>query len=280
MSHLRLGLVTLALCLSVLLVALDNMIIATGMRMGDRTVTGGENTGVDDDMNVNMSIGVSVSVIATTVASGPSPDGALQMPPLIVNDHPDQGDQGSDRTTNIIPPTYPDFLEYRTEHEPEASGSNSTDLTQIQFSPPGLPSPHHHNGFAAAEHRPCTPVLHSAPPTTPSASEATFSEPEKLLLLPISLLAQLHHFGPPTLFFSTCSGHSMAIVDLCGPSVLKGRFMWSDDGEVEDAKPSPLAHMGNVKRLSQTGPSGRPQKRAEKEVEPGSQGPALDESAT
>jgi hypothetical protein len=39
----------------------------------------------------------------------------------------------------IIPPTYPDFLEYRAEHETE-DGSN-LDLTQIQFSPPGLPVP-------------------------------------------------------------------------------------------------------------------------------------------
>lgn len=41
----------------------------------------------------------------------------------------------------IIPPTYPDFLEYRTMHEPEANGTNIMDLTQIQFSPPGLPVP-------------------------------------------------------------------------------------------------------------------------------------------
>lgn len=39
----------------------------------------------------------------------------------------------------IIPPTYPAFLEYRAEHEPEEG--SSTDLTRIQFSPPGLPVP-------------------------------------------------------------------------------------------------------------------------------------------
>ena len=38
----------------------------------------------------------------------------------------------------IIPPTYATFLEYRAEFEPEEGGS---DLTQVQFSPPGLPIP-------------------------------------------------------------------------------------------------------------------------------------------
>ncbi|KAI0704926.1 hypothetical protein BC835DRAFT_1315795 [Cytidiella melzeri] len=40
----------------------------------------------------------------------------------------------------IIPPTYPSFLQYRTSHEPEESGK-AIDLSQIQFSPPGLPVP-------------------------------------------------------------------------------------------------------------------------------------------
>jgi hypothetical protein len=140
----------------------------------------------EDDTNVNVSIGVSVAVGSTVVATG---SGELpSTPPLVANDHPDQGDLGSDLnpesanepTTTvshaeelvalatarmgpyttfqqlsfapkfplasiadeyIIPPTYPAFLDYRTEHEPEASGSTSTDLTQIQFSPPGLPVP-------------------------------------------------------------------------------------------------------------------------------------------
>ncbi|KAJ7783571.1 hypothetical protein DFH07DRAFT_788269 [Mycena maculata] len=319
---------------------------AREVRTGDGTVDNGENAGVDDDTNVNVSIGVSVSVGATVVASGPGPDGAPQTPPLVANDHPDQGDQGSDPngdsvaaepTTTvshaeelvalatarmgpyttfqqlafapkfplasiadeyIIPPTYPDFLEYRTEHEPEASGSNSTDLTQIQFSPPGLPVPtvtapskwfyrdpknNIHGPWKASLMQawykdgllppdlpvrreedadymllkdlrlqsvdPAHPFRIPPPPTTPSAYEATFGEPEKPLLSPISLLAQPRHFGPPALFFSTRGGHSTAIVDARGRSVLKGRFMWSDDGEAEDAKPSPLARMGDVKRL-------------------------------
>ncbi len=37
----------------------------------------------------------------------------------------------------VIPPTYPDFIDYRTEHEPEPG----SDLAQVQFSPPGLPVP-------------------------------------------------------------------------------------------------------------------------------------------
>lgn len=41
----------------------------------------------------------------------------------------------------IIPPTYPDFLDYRTEYEPEVNGSSNVDLAQVQFSPPGLPVP-------------------------------------------------------------------------------------------------------------------------------------------
>ncbi|KAH7883729.1 hypothetical protein F5I97DRAFT_1813476 [Phlebopus sp. FC_14] len=41
----------------------------------------------------------------------------------------------------IIPPTYPDFLGYRAEHEPDAHGDGNVDLATIQFNPPGLPMP-------------------------------------------------------------------------------------------------------------------------------------------
>jgi hypothetical protein len=41
----------------------------------------------------------------------------------------------------IIPPTYPDFLHYRSVHEPEVNGNSDVDLSQMQFSPPGLPVP-------------------------------------------------------------------------------------------------------------------------------------------
>ncbi|KAJ7293388.1 hypothetical protein C8J57DRAFT_1704141 [Mycena rebaudengoi] len=199
----------------------------------------------------------------------------------------------------IIPPTYPDFLDYRTEHEPEASGSNSTDLTQLQFSPPGLPVPavtapskwfyrdpknNIHGPWKASLMQawykdgllpPDLPVrreedaeymllkdlrLQSVdpahpfrvpppPPASPPASQPALAEKEKPLLSPISLLAQPRHFGPPALFFSSRGGHSTAIVDARGRSVLKGRFVWSDDGEGEETTQTQLGRMGDVKRL-------------------------------
>ncbi|KAH9898534.1 hypothetical protein C8Q73DRAFT_756442 [Cubamyces lactineus] len=41
----------------------------------------------------------------------------------------------------IIPPTYRSFLEYRNQYEPEVNGDTNVDLSQVQFSPPGLPVP-------------------------------------------------------------------------------------------------------------------------------------------
>jgi hypothetical protein len=41
----------------------------------------------------------------------------------------------------IIPPTYPSFLEYRAEHEPEVDGDAVNEPTPAGFSPPGLPVP-------------------------------------------------------------------------------------------------------------------------------------------
>lgn len=41
----------------------------------------------------------------------------------------------------IIPPTYQEFLQYRAEHEPASVGESDVDLSQVQFSPPGLPVP-------------------------------------------------------------------------------------------------------------------------------------------
>jgi hypothetical protein len=68
------------------------------------------------------------------------------------------------------------------------------------------------------------------------------------LLSPISLLQQPQHFGPPALFFSSRGGHSTAIVDTRGRSVLKGKFLWSKDGG-ELAKSSTYGRLGDVKRL-------------------------------
>jgi hypothetical protein len=70
----------------------------------------------------------------------------------------------------------------------------------------------------------------------------------KPLLQPISLLSQPGHFGPPALFYSSRGGHSTTIVDVRGRSVLKGRFLWSEDNE-EDAKAQTTGRMGDVKRL-------------------------------
>ncbi|OBZ78719.1 hypothetical protein A0H81_00667 [Grifola frondosa] len=53
----------------------------------------------------------------------------------------------------IIPPTYASFLDYRNEHEPDVVG---VDLTQVQFSPPGLPFPlrlHPRNGSIVTQRR-------------------------------------------------------------------------------------------------------------------------------
>lgn len=44
----------------------------------------------------------------------------------------------------VIPPTYPDFLQYRAEYEPTENNNGAggdVDLAQLQFSPPGLPLP-------------------------------------------------------------------------------------------------------------------------------------------
>jgi hypothetical protein len=85
--------------------------------------------------------------------------------------------------------------------------------------------------------------LVDAPPST--------SIPPKVdtaLLPPISLLEQPQHFGPPALFFSSRGGHSTAIVDTRGRSVLKGKFLWSNDGG-DPAKSSTSCRLGDVRRL-------------------------------
>jgi len=42
----------------------------------------------------------------------------------------------------VIPPTYPTFLQYKAQHEHENNADGTpVDLTQMQFSPPGLPVP-------------------------------------------------------------------------------------------------------------------------------------------
>lgn len=173
-----------------------------------REIRGGEpssndpEANADEDTNVNVSIGVTVSVGSQVVATGDGPD--LQpSTTLIAATHPSDQSQnepstpggdldaepdaepGADSTTNpsashaeelitlataqmgpyttfqqlafaprfplasiaddyIIPPTYPDFLTHRVTDEQETSNgvpAQNGDLTQIQFSPPGLPVP-------------------------------------------------------------------------------------------------------------------------------------------
>ncbi|KAJ7857418.1 hypothetical protein B0H14DRAFT_3447871 [Mycena olivaceomarginata] len=118
----------------------------------------------------------------------------------------------------IIPPTCPDFLAYHTEHEPEASGSNGMDLTEIQFYPPGRPVPAPtlncldvQEGIKDGLLPPGLPVWKEEDTGYPSAAEQAFTQLEKPLLSPISLLAQPRHSGPPALFFSIRGGHSTAI---------------------------------------------------------------------
>ena len=97
---------------------------------------------------------------------------------------------------------------------------------------------------------PTHPFRSPPPPTTSTPVSATsFPEADKPLLAPISLLLQPRHFGPPALFFSSRGGHSTAIVDARGRSVLKGRFVWSSDETDEESKPGAIGRMGDVKRL-------------------------------
>lgn len=83
---------------------------------------------------------------------------------------------------------------------------------------------------------------------TGNRARAAADDGHKPLLAPISLLSQPRHFGPPALFFSSRGGHSTAIVDSRGRSVLKGRFFWSADKEdTEDTKA--ISGLGDIRRL-------------------------------
>lgn len=318
---------------------------------------------VEEDTNVNVSIGVTVSVGSTVVATGTGPTGGQQTPLLVPSDHPEQPtpDPNADLSTDldgnaerpstppdpssalahaeelvaiataqmgpyttfqqlsfapafplasiadeyIIPPTYPEFLEYRMEHEPETGSGIITDLAQVQFTPPGLPVPpqttpsrwfyrdpknvvHGEYTFSSSQSvlkavgpwkaslmqawykdgllPPDLPVRReedseymplkdlrqqSVDPTHPFRSApppSELREAQKPLLRPISLLEQPRHYGPPALFYSSRGGHSTAIVDSRGRSVLKGRFLWSGDDQEGDYK-APFGKMGDVRRL-------------------------------
>lgn len=92
-----------------------------------------------------------------------------------------------------------------------------------------------------------THPFRSVPPPLPTQSLSAL-EDVKPLLQPISLLSQPKHYGPPALFFSSRGGHSTTIVDSRGRSVLKGRFVWSNDDQDDERSPS-MGKMGDVKRL-------------------------------
>jgi hypothetical protein len=70
----------------------------------------------------------------------------------------------------------------------------------------------------------------------------------KPLLHPISLLSQPRLFGPPALFFSSRGGNSTAVVDGRGRSVLKDRFFWTSDEDV-DGRLLHSGRLGDIKRL-------------------------------
>ncbi|KAH9175519.1 hypothetical protein EDB89DRAFT_2113294 [Lactarius sanguifluus] len=182
----------------------------------------------------------------------------------------------------VIPPTYPSFLQYRSVYEPEVNGNADVDLSQVQFTPPGLPVPpaappsrwfyrdpkgvvhgpwtlsRMHAWYREALLPPDLPVrreeetefvllkdLRQHCGESPVDSNACIGKP---LLHPISLLSQPRLFGPPALFYSSRGGHSTAIVDGRGRSVLKDRFFWTSDEDV-DGQLLHSGRLGDIKRL-------------------------------
>ncbi|KAF8140119.1 hypothetical protein EV363DRAFT_1444547 [Boletus edulis] len=96
----------------------------------------------------------------------------------------------------------------------------------------------------------CVDPVHpfrSAAPLAAIQPSPPLSDASKPLLPPVSLLVQPRHFGPPALFFSSRGGHSTSIVDARGRSVLRGRFLWSADDEIDSKLNAP--RMGDIKRL-------------------------------
>jgi hypothetical protein len=89
------------------------------------------------------------------------------------------------------------------------------------------------------------------PPLTRTATgEAPLNTCDgKPLLPPISLLTQPRLFGPPSLFYSSRGGHSTAIVDSRGRSVLKDRFLWTPDELDMDGQIIGSGRLGDVRRL-------------------------------
>ena len=95
---------------------------------------------------------------------------------------------------------------------------------------------------------PTQPFRAISPPVSPPVLPECSLQINKPLLSPISLLEQPRHCGPPALFFSSRGGHSTSIVDSRGRSVLKGKFLWSNDIS-QETKSSSFGNMGDIKRL-------------------------------
>ena len=94
-----------------------------------------------------------------------------------------------------------------------------------------------------------THPFRSSPPPPNLGLVTLVQDSTKPLLTPISLLAQPKHFGPPALFYSSRGGHSTSVVDARGKSVLKSRFLWSEEHDGDDSTYQTSGRMGDVKRL-------------------------------
>ncbi|KAG1757415.1 hypothetical protein EDB19DRAFT_1924292 [Suillus lakei] len=186
----------------------------------------------------------------------------------------------------IIPPTYPEFLDYRAEHEPDAQGNANVDLASIQFSPPGLPMPApappsrwFYRDPKGVVHGPWKASLMQAwykdgllPPDLPVRKE----EDKEFMLLkdlrqqcvdpshpfrsatppsaaqhaPPALDAAKPLLAPISLLVQPRHFGPPALffssLDARGRAVLKGRFTWSTDSDDESKM---IPRMGDVKRV-------------------------------
>lgn len=136
-----------------------------------------------------------------------------------------------------LPPTLPLRRENETDFitlkELMEAHPNAESIFFVQVSSPS----------STSSSRPASP---NPAPSTRSGSSPWIPVPN-VLLPPTSLLQQPRYFGPPALFFTTRGGHSTAIVDARGRSVLKGRVMWSHDGLAESESSRQV--LGDVKRI-------------------------------
>lgn len=141
-----------------------------------------------------------------------------------------------------LPPNLPLRREFETEFvtlkELQDAHPDAEALFFLEPEPADLPS--------ASSSRPESPapVVENA-----NAGPSPWIPVPNVLLPPTSLLQQPRYFGPPALFFTTRGGHSTAIVDARGRSVLKGRVMWSNNDPDETETYSSSLVLGDVKRI-------------------------------